>query len=69
MLSLERRIKNTFNFGLIISLVALVVAAIYGWINNIVIIYNTVSDPITGEFVLRCLGVAIAPLGAIMGWL
>ncbi|HET8688447.1 MAG TPA: hypothetical protein VFM18_17690 [Methanosarcina sp.] len=44
-------------------------AAIVGWINNIVVIFHTASDPITGVFILRIAGIFLAPLGAILGYL
>ena len=52
--------------GLII--IAIWIAAIYGWIANIVDIIHTVSDPITAMFILRCFGIIAAPLGAILGY-
>ena len=45
------------------------VAAVGGWIWNIVKIVGALSDPITGMFVFRCVGVIVAPLGAILGYL
>lgn len=48
--------------------VALIVAAIWGWIANVVAIAGTVNDPITGMFVLRCIGIFVAPLGSILGF-
>lgn len=52
--------------GLIV--IAIWIAVIYGWIANIVDIIHTVSDPITGMFILRCVGIIVAPVGAIMGY-
>jgi len=46
----------------------MVLAAIGGWIANIVAIVGAVSDPITGMFILRCVGIFVAPLGAILGF-
>ena len=44
------------------------VAAIIGWVFNILEIVNTVNLPINGMFILRCVGIVIAPLGAILGY-
>ena len=44
-------------------------AGIVGWILNIISIVHTVSDPITGLFIARCVGVFAAPLGAILGYI
>ena len=45
-----------------------VLAAIVGWVMNIVEVVQTVSDPITGMFILRCFGIIAAPLGAVLGY-
>mgnify|MGYP006948435063 CR=1 FL=1 len=56
------------------SLGELLVALIYifgiiGWIMNIVQVVRTMNDPLTGYFVLKCVGILAAPLGAILGWI
>lgn len=50
------------------TLVVILVAAVWGWIANVVSIIGTVSDPITGMFVLRCVGIFVAPLGSVLGF-
>lgn len=45
------------------------IAVIIGYVWNIVKLVGIVYDPITGMFVLRCVGVFIPPLGAIIGFL
>lgn len=47
---------------IVIGLVGLV-----GWIINIVDIFHSNFSNITGELVLRVVGIFIAPLGSIMG--
>jgi hypothetical protein len=42
--------------------------AVLGWIMNIVEIVTSSFDPITGLLVLRCIGVFLFPLGAILGY-
>jgi hypothetical protein len=42
--------------------------AILGWVMNIFDIVEMVNDPITGMFILRCIGVFVAPLGSILGY-
>ena len=44
-------------------------AGIVGWVMNIVTIAQSSFDPITGMLVLRCIGVVLAPLGAVLGYL
>lgn len=55
----------------IVELITVIVAFVGfgGWIANIVKLVEIVSDPITGMFILRCVGIFVPPLGAIMGFL
>lgn len=59
------------NLGIAGSLmfIAFVIAAIGGWVANIVKLFYTLNDPITGMFIARCFGVFAAPLGAILGYM
>lgn len=50
-------------------LILLWLAAAGGWIANIVKIFGTADDPITAFFIIRCVGVFAAPLGAVLGFL
>lgn len=40
----------------------------YGWIANMVKVFLTVNDPATGKFILRMIGIFIAPIGIILGY-
>ena len=40
-----------------------------GWIWNIVKIVQSGFDVITGMLIARCIGVFVAPLGAVLGFL
>lgn len=51
------------------SLFALILALFGGWIANIVKIFGMSFDPLTAEAVLRVVGIFLAPLGAVMGYL
>ena len=44
--------------------------AVWGYIWNIVKIIGALQlhDPVTGMFMLRCIGVLVLPLGVIMGF-
>ena len=44
-------------------------AAAGGWIANIVKVVSAISEPVTGMFIARCIGVIVAPLGAVLGYL
>lgn len=48
--------------------VAVILAGVYGWVNNILIIAHSDFVHLTGMFVLRCIGVFVAPLGAVLGF-
>lgn len=39
-----------------------------GWCLNLMAVIHTVNDPIAGTFILRIVGIFLAPLGAIFGW-
>lgn len=51
-----------------IAILAIMLAAAAGWVMNVIEIVKTVSDPVGGMFILRCLGVFLAPLGAVLGY-
>jgi len=53
----------------VIELVFLFIMAlgVAGWIRNLFALGSN-FDPITGEVMLRVIGVFIAPIGAVMGW-
>lgn len=44
-------------------------AGIGGWIANIVKIFWSAGEPLTAIFIIRCVGVFAAPVGAILGYL
>ena len=56
--------------AIIIYLIGLILGII-GWILNIVDIINKASDnsEITTTFIIQCIGIFIAPLGAVLGWI
>ena len=58
--------KNTFG---IITLGAVMLFAVGGWIANIVKLIGGMSDPLTAFFIARAVGVFFAPLGAVLGYL
>lgn len=46
--------------------IAIVIAGLIGYVLNIIHIVD--SNHVTGFVLVRCIGVFIAPLGAILGW-
>ena len=58
--------KGYTSTGLAFVLFALVIAI--GWVINIIEVVATIADPITGLFILRCVGIVFFPLGAVLGY-
>jgi hypothetical protein len=44
------------------------IAAIIGWVANIIQVIHLTSGPVTTLFILKCVGILAAPLGSILGW-
>ncbi len=42
---------------------------LYGWIANIVTLWNSFDDPLTAKMIVRLAGIFVFPLGAILGYL
>ena len=59
--------KGFANFSLF--MLAIVLLGAVGWVWNIVKIIGTGFDVFTGMLIARCIGVFIAPLGAVLGYL
>jgi len=66
--------KQTENIpGAILGLVflGLFIGGIYGWVNNIVVLFSGADvslASITLLTVLRIVGIFVPPLGAVLGW-
>ena len=57
-------------FTVVELLIAIVlIVGLFGWTWNIVKIVQSGFDVITGMFIARCIGVFVAPLGAVLGFL
>lgn len=54
----------------IISIIGVIIGALFGWVMNIVALVALVSSDAgsTGMLIARCLGVVFAPLGAVLGY-
>lgn len=59
------------SFSLIGLLIVLLwITFVAGYVLNIVSIINNLStDEVTNMFIFQCIGIIIAPLGSILGWL
>lgn len=45
-----------------------ILAALTGWVMNLVAIFGLWNDPVTAELVIRLIGVPIAIIGAFAGY-
>lgn len=49
--------------------VLLVAVAFFGWIWNILKLVSAISDPLSMLLLLRAIGILIAPLGVVLGFM
>jgi hypothetical protein len=52
-----------------LTVIAIALAGLVGWVMNIIAITQSNFSDITGILVLRVIGVFMSPLGAIMGYI
>ena len=52
----------------ILLYLAIIIGCFYGWISNIMIIAGSDFSDITGLLVLRVVGIFVAPLGIVLGY-
>ena len=53
----------------VIVWLAAIIVLITGWVMNVISIFHTAEAPMTGVFILRCIGVVVPPIGGILGWI
>lgn len=58
--------NDTPSLILVVLMLAVMVAAIAGWVMNIFKLMD--ADGITVETIVRVIGIFLAPLGGIVGW-
>ncbi len=61
--TMQSKIFPIFVIGLMVGFFA-----IYGWAENIIKLAHMSFDPITGMAILRAIGVVLAPLGVVLGY-
>ncbi len=49
--------------------IGIAIAAIVGWVMNIITIAHSSFDVLTGMLILRIVGIFVGPLGAVLGYL
>lgn len=63
-------IKQKKNSGILLLVYLLVVAVCcIGWIMNIINLFNTKNFELSGVIILQIVGIFLAPLGVVMGYL
>ena len=64
-------IKARYTGGTVAGLVwlGIIGALIYGWVANIITIAHSNFSDITGILVLRVVGIFVAPLGTVLGYI
>ncbi len=63
--------KTEVKLGVIAILAVLLftLAGVVGYVKNLMVLFNMSFDPLTGEAILRIIGVFLVPIGMILGWL
>ena len=51
-----------------LAIIGLCMASLVGWCMNIWALYGSVGGPLNAMFIARCVGVFVAPLGALLGY-
>ena len=52
-----------------ILVVTLTAGGAVGWVRNIIAVTHSDFNNIDGELVVRVVGIPMAPIGAVMGWI
>ena len=66
----DKHMKKQLGFTIVKLLIVVVgVLGFGGWIANIVKLIGSNFDPLTGMVIARAIGVFVAPLGAVLGFL
>jgi len=52
-----------------VSLVIFLILFVIGYIMNIVEIFRDLQKPADGFHILRLIGIAVPPLGSMLGWI
>jgi len=42
--------------------------SLYGWLMNLITLWTMPLDPLTGQLIVRIIGIFVAPLGVILGY-
>ena len=42
--------------------------SLYGWLMNLITLWTMPLDPLTGQLIVRIIGIFVAPLGVVLGY-
>ena len=65
----SQRGYTRIELSVVLFMIPLIVGGFWGWVWNIVKIVGSDFGQITGLLVMRVIGVFLAPLGAVLGFL
>jgi hypothetical protein len=46
----------------------IMILGVWGWVQNLATVWNGSFTPLTGEMIIRVIGIFFGPLGAILGY-
>ncbi len=52
----------------VIAILVVVALAAAGWVMNIATLCHMELSPLTGEVIVRIIGIFVAPIGMVAGW-
>jgi len=52
----------------LLAIIGLYIAAVVGWVMNLVSLYHMSFTTLTGEMALRLVGIFLVPIGVFMGF-
>jgi hypothetical protein len=55
--------------GFALAILVAFAVGVTGWVLNVIKIVGSIADPITAMLIVRCVGVFLVPLGAVLGFL
>jgi hypothetical protein len=47
---------------------SIVIGGGIGWVRNLVALYHSDFGSVSGELIVRAIGVPVVPVGAVVGW-
>jgi len=55
--------------AIVVAYLLIIVTMVVGWVMNLVQVVHMGTEAITGLFILKCVGVIVPPVGAVLGYL